>query len=149
MGLVTGTTPYETLLGISGIGIAPFSARGVHETLRPIAATQKVARTVNGGLVDISAPQMRKYGLGIQCEDCNSPALDSIWPGMQLTIDCVSELAFPTGGSPGRTEVAGSERIEGDYTFYRPQLVILVTNFQMETDEYGAKVGWSLEGEEL
>jgi hypothetical protein len=149
LGIVTGTVPYDTLLTISGIGIAPYSARGLRETLKPISATQHLARTVNGTALDISAPQMRKYGIQIQCEDMNAPAIDGIWPGMQLTIGCVSELSFLTGGTAGRGMVADSLRFEGAYSFYRPSLVVLVTGFSVERDEYGAKIGWSLEGEEL
>jgi hypothetical protein len=147
---VTATVPYDTLLTISGIGIAPYSARGLRESLTPIAQTQKLARTVNGTAIDISPPQMRKYSLAIQCEDMNVPAIDGIWPGMQLTIGCVSELSFLTsGGTAGRSMVADSLRFEGDYSFYRPELVVLVTNFSAQTDEYGATLSWSLEGEEV
>jgi len=146
---VTGAVPYDTLLTISGIGISPYSARGLHESLKPIAQTQKLARTVNGTAIDISPPQMRKYTLSIQCEDMNAPAIDGIWPGMQLTVGCVSELSFPTGGAAGRSMVSGSLRFEGSYSFYRPELVVLVTSFSVERDEYGARISWQLEGEEV
>jgi len=140
---------FETLLTISGIGIAPFSARGAHQTLEPIEATRKLARSVNGVAIDISPPQMRKYATHITCDDMNSPAIDSIWPGMQLTIGCISELSFLTGGSAGRAMVSGSLRFVDSYSFYRPQLVVLVTAFSIDTDEWGAMVSWSLEGEEV
>ena len=140
---------FQTLLTISGIGIAPFSTRAAHQTLEPIAATQHLARTVNGTAIDISPPQMRKYTTRISCEDMNSPAIDSIWPGMQLTIGCVAELSFLTGGTAGRAMVSGSLRFEGSYSFYRPQLVVQVTSFSIDTDEWGARVSWSLQGEEV
>ena len=140
---------FQTVLTISGIGIAPSSARALHETLKPIEATQKLARTVNGVAIDISPPQMRKYAISIQCNDMNAPAIDGIWPGMQLTIGCASELSFPTGGSAGRPMVPGSLRFEGSYSFYRPQLVVLVTSFSVERDEWGAAISWQLDGEEL
>lgn len=143
------TVPYETLLTISGIGIPPSSARGAHQTLSPIDATKKLVRTVNGDAFDISPPQMRKYATTITCTDMNSPALDGIWPGMQLSIGCVTELSFPTGGTAARPEVAGSLRFEGSYSFYRPQIVVQVTSFSIDTDEYGAAVQWTLEGEEV
>jgi len=146
---VTGTVPYDTLLTISGIGVPPYSARGLRETLTPIAATQRLARTVNGTAIDISPPQMRKYSLSIQCNDMNAPALDGIWPGMQLTIGCASELSFPTGGSAARPMVPGSLRFEGSYSFYRPQLVVIVTSYSVERDEWGAAISWQLEGEEV
>ena len=141
--------PDDTLLTISGIGIAPFSARAAHQTLEPIGASSKLARTVNGVAIDISPPQMRKYATHITCEDMNSPAIDSIWPGMQLTIGCITELSFLTGGSAGRAMVSGSLRFEGSYSFYRPQLVVLITSFSIDTDEWGARVSWNLQGEEV
>lgn len=143
--------PDETILNITPIGLPPYSVRGVTETLSPIVAN--LERTANGGFVDLTPPQFRKYKVVLTCEDMDSPALDGIWPGAQLVIDCLTELPFLTGGSPEavpqRTAVSGSERTEGDFTFYRPQLTVRVTQpWQIVTDEYGARVGWQMECEE-
>jgi hypothetical protein len=139
-----------TLLVISGQGIPTFASRGLTQTLDPIAASSVLARTVNGGLVDFSPPQMRKYRSTISCTDINGPAFDGVWPGDILTVDCVPELAYLTiSGAPGRTVVTGSERVVGDYTNYRPQLVMRVVQYTTSTDEYGAAVAWQLDLEEV
>jgi hypothetical protein len=57
----------ETLLVLSGIGVPPYSARGLSETLTPIDASANLRRTVNGVLVDLSLAEMRKYHLSILC----------------------------------------------------------------------------------
>jgi hypothetical protein len=143
----------ETLLVISGDGMPPYAVRGISQTLEPIDAAKNLKRTVNGGLIDLSASQFKKYRSTISCEDIDSPAFDAVEIGDTLTIDCVAELAFKSGGSPAatpsRTPVQGSERTANSFTFYRPQLVMKVVNKSQETDEYGAAVNWSLELEEI
>lgn len=131
-------------------GFPLYSARGITQTLAPIAQTQQLVRTVNGALHDVSLAAFRKYTSTLTCTDMRSPKLDGIWPGQQLTIDCVSELSFPTiGGSAAKTIVPGSERVEGAFTFYRPRLTMRVVNYSTETDEWNAQVNWSLELEEV
>jgi hypothetical protein len=99
--------------------------------------------------VDISAPQFRKFRSTISCNDQNTPALDGIWPGQQLTIDCVATLSYKTlGGSPSRAIVPGSSYVEGAFTIYRPRLTMIVMNYAVQEDEYGAAVSRSLDLEE-
>ena len=144
--MMTGTT----LLVISGPGMPTYAARGLTQTLEPIDAAGQLARTVNGGLIDLSPSQMRKYASKIKCTDLEAPALDGVWPGMPLTVDCVSELGYLTaGGSPQRTVVSGSSRTAGAWTWYRPRLQMLIVSYSTETDEYGAQIGWSLDLEEI
>jgi hypothetical protein len=139
-----------TLLEISGPGIADYSARGATQTLDPIDASSRMARTVNGALIDLSPMQMRKYKSRISCADVESPALGDIWPGMVLTVDCVAELGYLTaGGAPGRSVVTGSSRVSGAWTYYRPQLSMRVVNYAVSRDEYGAMTDWSLDLEEV
>lgn len=139
-----------TLLVISGPGIPDFAARGLTQSLDPIDASAVTARTVNGTLIDLSPAQMRKYTSTISCTDVDGPALDGIWPGMPLTVDCVAELGYATtGGTPQRPVVTGSERVVGGYTYYRPRLEMLVTKYSVSVDEYGAAVAWSLELAEI
>jgi hypothetical protein len=140
----------DTLLVLSSpMGVPLYSARGLKQTLAPIGADVPPRRTINGGLVDLSAPQFKKYASEIACEDQQAPALDGIWKGQQLTVDCVSELSYLTlGGTPQRTVVAGSSRTVGAFTFYRPQLAMRVMDFSTTTDEWGAQVGWKLSLEE-
>ena len=139
----------DTLLAISGPGVPPYSARGLSQTLTPIQAAQNTRRTVNGALLDVSAPQFRKFRSTISCNDHNTPALDGIWPGQQLTVDCVATLSYKTlGGAPSRPVVPGSSYTEGAFTIYRPRLTMIVMNYAVQEDEYGAVVSWSLDLEE-
>jgi hypothetical protein len=134
-------------------GVNPFSSRALRGTLSPIDMAQgsdKLARTVNGTLVDISAPQMRKYKLEISGDDVSPPALDGLWVGMQVTVNCHVELAYLTaGGLPGRTPVSGSQHIDGNYTYYRPQFQMLIVSNQIDRQEWAAVVAWSLVLEEI
>src|SRR5262245_39386362 len=139
----------DTLLLLSGIGIPDYSARGLTQTLEPIEAATSLRRTVNGTLVDLSFAQFRKYKSTISCQDQEPPAIDGVWPGHVVTVDCVAELSYPSGGSPARTVVGGSSRTEGAFVFYRPQLQMRVTGFSMNRDEYGAAVQWQMDLEEL
>ena len=136
----------ETILQINGIPLVPQSARGLTESIEPIAEAVSLRRTVNGKLINVAAPAYRKYRATITCGDFNAPALDGVFPGAVVTVDCVSE--FSTEGSPERPVVAGSERTAGGVTYYRPQLTMLVSNYSTQTDEYGAAVSWTLELEE-
>ena len=128
----------DTLLMLSGIGIPDYSARGLTQTLEPIEAALSQRRTVNGSLKDLSFAQFRKYKSSISCRDQEPPAIDGVWPGHVVTVECVAELSYPTGGSPARPVVSGSTRTQGGFVFYRPQLQMRVTGFSANRDEYGA-----------
>jgi hypothetical protein len=134
-------------------GVNPYSARALHGTLSPIDAARgadKLRRTINGALKDISAPQMRKYKLEIAGEDMAPPALDGLWVGMQVVVNCHVELAYLTaGGGPARTPVTGSEWVDGNYTYYSPQFQMLVVDLQIARQEWAAVVSWSLALEEI
>lgn len=139
-----------TLLSFSGIGVAPYATRGATQTLTPIQQSAFMLRTINGALDDLSLSQFRKYASTISCNDQISPAFDGAWPGKQITVNCCAELAFKTaGGSPDRSVVPGSVRTEGEFTYYRPQLIMRITMFDLSTDEWGAQVGWSMSLEEV
>ncbi len=139
---------HDTDLVIVGLGIVPYSARGLTERLEPIDAGA-VRRTVNGTLVDVSDTAFRKYGLSISASDQEPPALDGAWRGLQVVVDAVSRLAYATGGSPGRTIVPGSSVVVGGFTTYRPRLTMLIVGWSQDRDEWQAGVGWSLDLEEV
>jgi hypothetical protein len=141
--------PPLTLLVLQPIGVPPYSARGLTQTFQPIAAAAAQKRTVNGKLVDVSAPQMRKYHTQITCTDQNAPALDGVFPGMEVQVDCVFELSYPDGGTAQREAVPGSLREADGFWFYRPRLTCQVTAFNTSTDEWGASVNWQLDLEEV
>ena len=139
----------DTVLRLTGMGIPPYSARGLSQTLTPVPASQQLRRTINGTLVDFSSSQFRKFQSTISGDDQQPPALNAVWPGTELIVDCISELAYESStGSPDRQEVAGSIRYEGIFTFYRPQLTMKVVNFSTNSDEFGAQISWSLDLEE-
>lgn len=139
----------ETILVISGIGVSPYSARGLSQTLEPIQTGNEVLRTINGSLIDMSAPQFRKYKSTITGNDQEPPALDDVWAGLAVQVDCVSTLSYLTlGGTPGRPVVPGSSRVSGLFTIYRPRLQMVVMSFSQNEDEYGAAIGWTLNLEE-
>lgn len=140
----------ETLLEITGPGIAPYSARGITQTLAPIQAATSLRRTINGTLKDLSGSQFRKYASNISCADQLAPAFDGLWPGAALTVHCVAELSYKTiGGAPSRPVVSGSSRVEGAYTYYRPVLQMRVVTPSMNADEWAAANQWSIDLEEI
>jgi hypothetical protein len=140
----------ETLLVISGFGVPPFSARGLTQTLEPIAAALKQRRTVNGVLVNVAPTQFQKYKSKITCHDMMAPAIDGVFPGLIVTVDCVAELSYLTaGGTPQRTVVDSSSHVEGAYTWYRPRLTMMMGPLTESQDEYGAAVAWSIDLEEV
>jgi hypothetical protein len=139
-----------TLLVIAPQGLPPYAARGIVETLEPVALATDLHRTVNGVLVSVAPAKLRKYKIKLTGKDQQPPPVDSIYPDLQITIDCITELAFLTlGNSPQRPVVTGSLRIEGDFTFYRPQLTAIVTGFSVSTGEWTGDVGWTLDAEEV
>lgn len=139
-----------TLLGLGTIGVVPYSARGLTQSLEPIDQAKQYDRTINGALVDLSLSQFRKYRSQISCNDQRVPALDGAFPGKIIEVECVQELSYLTvGGAPARPVVTGSSRVEGLYTFYRPKLMMMITNYASNIDEYGAAVGWNLDLEEI
>lgn len=138
-----------TVLNITGLAIPPYSARGLRQTLTPISALAVLRRTINGKLIDLSPTQFRKYRSTISGNDQQPPAFNGLWIGAALTVDCIEELSYLTaGGSPERSVVSGSSRVEGDFTFFRPQIPFIVTNFSMEKQEYEAMTSWQLDLEE-
>lgn len=139
-----------TLLRLSGFGVPPYSARGLTQTYENITQASQNKRTVNGSLKDISFPGFHKYTSTVTGADQQPPALDGIWPGLEVTVDCLFELQYKTiGGTPARVVVEDSLRVEGLFTLYRPRLECRIVNFSVSTDEYGAAVSWSLALEEI
>ncbi len=139
----------DTVLVLAGIGIPDYSARGLTQTLEPIEASANLRRTVNGALADFSYAPFHKYKSTISCQDQEPPAIDGVWPGRLVTVDCVAELSYPAAGTPTRPVVSGSTRTDGAFTFYRPQLDMLVTGFSFSRDEYGATTHWQMDLEEV
>lgn len=140
-----------TLLVLTGIGVSPYAARGLQQTLTPIAQATAQRRTVNGNLKDLAFLGFQKYHSTITGGDQLPPVCDGIWPGRLVTVDCIAELGFITasGVTPLRPVVPGSLRTEDVMSFYRPRLSMMVVSLTMQTDEYPAQVGWTLDLEEV
>lgn len=141
----------DTLLTISGFGQLLYQARGLSQTLEVIGEASQMERTINGTLLDLANPQFRKYMSTITApSDVNAPPIDNVWPGMTVTVDCAVGLSFVTAtGSFTREPVSGSDYTEGAYTFYRPQLIMLIKKVETHFDEWKCIVGWSMDLEEV
>lgn len=138
----------ESVLALLGRGVPPYSARGLTQTLEPLDQATSLARTINGELIDLSRAEFRKYKSTISGTDQRPPSCDGLWPGREIVVDCIAELAYPVGGAPQRPVVAGSSFSEAGFNYYRPRLTMMVTAFQLARDEYGAQVSWSMSLEE-
>ena len=141
------------LSGDDGIFVNPYSARGLNQTLDPIIDNPlgtQIRRDINGGLIDLTYDQFRKFKSVITCTDFQAPAFDGARQGMVVQVECAKELAYVTsGGSPSRTVVGGSSRVEGDFTYYRPSLTMMVISFQRSFAEWETGYQWSLELQEM
>jgi hypothetical protein len=70
-----------TELRLVGMGVPPYSARGLSQSLEPIDAAMHLERTINGELLDLSYEPMQKYKSTISGSDQLPPAVDGVWPG--------------------------------------------------------------------
>ena len=136
-----------TNLKLDPIGVPPYSARGIQQTLQPIDASSQMFRTINGTLIDIAPVEMQKFKSSIVCRDFQHPALDGVFPGQQLIVDCVVDLCYAdtTDGTPSRTVVPGSSEIRDGFVMYRPQLTMLVTGWNVGFSEWAGECNWALE----
>jgi hypothetical protein len=141
----------HTVLRMVGVGVPPYSARGLKQTIAPLDQASNNRRTVNGNLVDISFSGFRKYKSTISGTDQRPPNFDGKWPGLTVIVDCISELSYTPdeGETRQRLAVPGSEHVEGAHTVYRPRLTMKIINFSQDQDEYGADISWSLDLEEV
>jgi hypothetical protein len=150
-----------TLFNIVGIGVPPYSARGISEVLEPIQGSGQMFRDINGTLHNLGVTQFRKFQLSVTCTDMDSPALNGVWPGDTFTVHCQTEMSYPEGSTPVRTPVTGSERIgqraeidgggPDGFRYYRPQLTMMVMSYQIGTADGWEDVGvnWQLQLQEV
>ncbi len=126
-----------SLLGLTGPGfdLSKFALRGVTADLQPIDQSAQIERDVNGNVMDLSAPEFRKYALTIACSDQESPGFaavssesDGIWPGTLVTVTLPPQL-----GSVGPLEFD----------------MMVVKPWRESRDEYGALTAWQLDLEEV
>jgi len=147
---MTITKDNLTDLVLYGIGIPPYSARGLSTTLTPIGQAAVLKRTINGELDDLSDSVFRKYRLTITCTDQQAPSFDGIFPGAVVTVDFPQELAYSEyHPGPGRAIVPGSERQANGFNFYRPRFVCRVVTHNVASPEWDASYAWTLDLEEI
>ena len=140
-----------TVLRMVGIGVPPYSARGLNQSLAPIDQATQLRRTVNGALRDISFAGFRKYKSTISGTDQRPPNFDGKWPGLQVTVDCIAQLSYTPdeGETAQRPIVPGSAVVDGAHNVYRPRLVMRIVSLSVDEDEYGAQISWALDLEEV
>lgn len=141
-----------TVLELVGMGIVPYSTRGATQTLEPIDQDGAgIYRDVNGVLRNAGGTSFQKYKSSITCTDQRPFAIDGVWKGKLVTVKCIQELSYPEASDavPQRTPVDGSSYTEAGWVHYRPELDMMVLGFQIQTDEYGAEVSWSMQLEEV
>jgi hypothetical protein len=122
--------PAYTLLAIDGIDFSQYAVRGITMTLTPIDQAASLARDCRGALADISLAQFRQYKVSISCTDHEAPELSDVWPGMDITIDCIPGL--------------GAANSSGDVL----TILAKVTSWNCSRDEWAAEVAWQLEAEQ-
>lgn len=139
----------ESVLRISPIGVAPYSIRGATQSLEPIDDGGDFHRTVNGNLVNLAPSAFQKYRSTISCEDVDPPAFDGAWIGRTVVVDCIAEVGYIGTGGPDRPVVPGSTRTSGGVNYYRPQLTMMITGFNIDKDEYPNRTNHRIELEEI
>lgn len=137
-------TGYPTVLTLSGMGISPYSARGLKQTLEPIGQASQLRRTVNGLLVDVGDPIFRKLRTTISGADQRPPKFGSYWPGMAVTVGCLLDMA----GTADKPVVSGSTFSEEGVTFFRYSLACRIVSWSIDAEEWSAGVSWALTCEE-
>lgn len=138
-----------TDLKLTGVGVQPYSARGLTQTLSPITQAAQLRRTVNGILRDIAMAQFQKYQTVITGNDQEPPVSDGVWPGRAVEVECLATLSCVIGATKERPAVAGSAYDSGGFTIYRPVLQMRVVSFDQSKDEYGHVTQWTMTLEEI
>lgn len=147
----------STIIRFVETGIPDFASRGIQETLELISSAYNARRTVNGTLRNLARPAFSKYSLSYQCEDHDVIPEGLMRPGTIITVHCLTELStagtlpVPASSWTGnvRPMVPGSLREANGLIYYRPIIAAAVTGFQVQRDEWGATVSWTLNLEEV
>ncbi len=166
----------ETELTLSIGGFPPLSSRGCTQELRPVS-TGQFHRTINGELIYTGPQTTKKYYSLIYCEDKAPIATDGLHRGATIKVNCIQRLwqkisADETVITLEKNPVEGSviaydeqhnsigckidsnkviltDCLDVSYISYRPILDMSVLSYKLTTNEWGVKVGWSLELEEI
>jgi len=149
----TGTLLVITpISGENAPTLAPYSARNLTQTYELLTGgggSAWLRRDINGYMRSIADTRFRKYSSTITCRDGVTPCLDDAWIGTTCEVSCAFEFNYPTGGTPARPVVSGSSRTEGDITFYRPLLLMMIADIKNSFQEWAAQHAWSIRLEEV
>jgi hypothetical protein len=127
-----------TLLQIDEIDFSDYAVRELTMTLAPIVTGNELVRNVDGGLMDWSSIQFRKFAITISCGDLDPPAFMDIWPGKIIHVRCINDLIAPSGGT--------ADLISTDGTI---SLVAMVSGWKSSRDDWGAITSWELDAQEV
>lgn len=83
------TTESEILIQRDGASVAlffpPGSARGIQSSVEQVYGGD-LRRTVNGALVDLTRPQLRRYRISLSATGQALPDLRNVWRGQLVTV---------------------------------------------------------------
>jgi hypothetical protein len=138
------------LSGAASLQLTPYSARGLTQTFEVIKGAGQgssgwLRRDVNGVLRSLADTRFRKFKTTISCKDGETACLDDAWIGITCEVSCVFELSYPTGATPSRPAVSGSQRVQGSVTYYRPLLVCMVEDIRVALPEWSAIYDWQID----
>ena len=164
----------ETTLKLGDIYFPVGSARGISQSLEMVS-NGDMRRTVNGNLRDLTRTQNRKFESSINASDTESPAVQNLWRGQELVVECIQPFRqsvspasatatlirthVPStvfGRKADNSIVAVTSVVAFLATFpepvimveFRPILTMLISDISVDKDEYGAIEGWSVDLEE-
>ena len=168
----------ETILTLGDLVIPAGAGRNISQTLQFID-NGDVRRTINGTLTDLTRVVNRKFESQISTIDQATPAITELFKGQAILVECISKLrqnVFPasttetlirdpvvssvlgrdSSGAPINPTIVGGTG-NRDITFavnivlieFRPILNMMVLANSINTDEYGASEGWTLDLEEV
>jgi len=167
----------ESELTINIGGLPPFSARGCEQVLIPITQGD-FHRNVYGELIYLGDDTHTKYKSVVKCSDKAAIATNGLYRGRELELGCIQRLwqkfeenqrdirldKLPVGvsifayddenqeitimHSQGKSVQLQTPHTKG-YICYRPLLNVRVVQYSLSTNEWGVRVGWEMECEEI
>lgn len=110
------TSESEILIQRDGSSVAlffpPGAARGIQASFDQVYPGE-LRRTVNGDLVDLTRPQLRKYRLSLTATGQALPDLRGLWRGQLVTVS--PPVIWTAYAAPGASQIALERpaRVEG------------------------------------
>lgn len=121
-----------TLLSILVEGeevLQPYASRDLSADLEYIPQSDSMDRNWNGGIIDFSLPQFRKFQMNISCEDFESNGLSKYPPGTPCIVHCLPQLGV---------------NVDGDDSQAHLTLSMVMGRWKETRKEYSARTSWSL-----